>query len=197
MAIKRKTKSSTPARRRPATKKQGLSTGAKFALGAGVIAGVYLIYDNFLKVPPVVVPPLPPNAEDLIDKANSLPENTVINKPPEKPRLTPIGTPEKNQSWNKAKLFYGDKGGEIETMQKLFNRVSKLYNQPIIKIDGNWGPATEAKKIKIMGTGTGFNLMNVYNVVKANEAKVKTRSSFNPEASASTILMNATGGFNF
>jgi len=173
----------TPARRRTttarkrSTTKKGLSNTAKIAIGVGAAAGIYLIWDQFFnknKQGSPILPQLPQDAaQTVIDAA----ENTEPNVLPEPKReLSPKGTPSNQLKWNSIRLFYGDKGGEIEEMQKLFNVVSKLYNQPGIKIDGSWGPKTEEKKLKIMGTGKGFTLMNVYNVYKQNKSAVENKT---------------------
>jgi len=204
----------TPARRRTttarkrSTTKKGLSTTAKFAIGVGAAAGIYLIWDQFFnknKQGSPILPQLPQDAAQTVIDAAVNTEPNVIPEP--KRELSPKGTPSKNLKWNSIRLFYGDKGGEIEEMQKQFNAVSKLYNQPGIKVDGSWGPKTEEKKLKIMGTGKGFTLMDVYNVYKNNEAAVKKKTnvepqytiggSFNPNASLSTILQNETGGYSW
>jgi hypothetical protein len=192
-------KRNLPARRRTAPRKKSLSIPAKIAIGAGVLAAGWLIYDRFIKKPeaPQMPQALPdPNAAaGLIGAVQQLPENTTPKPAPRK--LSPIGTPENKQSWNNLKLFYGDKGGEIETMQKLFNRVSKLYNQPTIKVDGVWGPATEEKKLKIMGSGKGFNLTQVYKVVKSNEQKAKKGGEWNEQPTALQQVTNAFGGYSW
>jgi hypothetical protein len=165
----------TAARR--STVKKGLSTPAKIAIGVGAAAGIYLIWDQFFNKNKPVVPVVPIVPQDagqvLIDAAQNTEPNVI---PEPKRELSPKGTPSKNLKWNSIRLFYGDKGGEIEEMQKLFNAVSKLYNQQGITVDGSWGPKTEEKKLKIMGTGKGFTLMNVYNVYKQNEAAVKNKT---------------------
>jgi len=177
MAARRTPARRTTTARKRATTKKGLSNTAKIAIGVGAAAGIYLIWDQFFnknKQGSPILPQLPQDAaQTVIDAA----ENTEPNVLPEPKReLSPKGTPSKNLKWNSIRLFYGDKGGEIEEMQKLFNAVSKLYNQPGIKIDGSWGPKTEEKKLKIMGTGKGFTLMNVYNVYKQNKSAVENKT---------------------
>ena len=180
----------TPARRRTttarkrATTKKGLSTTAKIAIGVGAAAGIYLIWDQFFnkakKEAEAAAAAAAAAAAGTTDAAQTVidaAQNTEPNVLPEPKReLSPKGTPSKNLKWNSIRLFYGDKGGEIEEMQKQFNAVSKLYNQQGIKVDGSWGPKTEEKKLKIMGTGKGFTLMDVYNVYKKNEAAVKNKN---------------------
>jgi hypothetical protein len=180
----------TPARRTPARRtttrkapaKKGLSTPAKIAIGVGAAASIWLIYDQFFKkdkpLPPMV-PILPDlNAtQNLIDQVQNVPENIIPAQPAR--QLSPMNTPSNKLKYNSIQLFYGDQGGEIQEMQKLFNRVSTLYGQPTIKIDGVWGPKTEEKKLKIMGSGKGFTLTDVYKVVKANEVGKQPEESKN------------------
>jgi len=176
MAARRTPARRTTARKRATTKK-GLSNTAKIAIGVGAAAGIYLIWDQFFNKNKTVLPTIPILPQDAAQTVIDAAQNTEPNVLPEPKReLSPKGTPSKNLKWNSIRLFYGDKGGEIEEMQKQFNAVSKLYNQPGIKIDGSWGPKTEEKKLKIMGTGKGFTLMDVYNVYKKNEAAVKNKT---------------------
>jgi hypothetical protein len=214
MAARRTPARRTVARKRATTKK-GLSSTAKIAIGVGAAAGIYLIWDQFFNkakkeaaaaAAAAAAAGTTDAAQTVIDAA----QNTEPNVLPEpKRQLSPKGTPSKNLKWHSIRLYYGDKGGEIEEMQRQFNAVSKLYNQPLIKIDGIWGPKTEEKKLVIMGTGKGFTLMDVYNEYKANvegqkgykeiikDPSFSVGGSFNRNASPSTKLQNIMGGFSW
>jgi hypothetical protein len=173
------------------TKKAGMSTITKVVIGGAGLSLAYLGYDYFIVKPKRSAEALKKAAEDaakvtanvITDGTNA---NTVFNAivpdvfnnsdnaailPENARKLSPIGTPGNKQNWG-MKLYKGDKGGEIETLQKLFNRLSKVYGTNKITVDGDFGSATENKR-----TGNKFDngvtLMKVYNQVKKVEAKDK------------------------
>jgi len=176
--IKKKT-----TRKKPA--KKGLSTFSKLLIGGAVAGGLYLIYDQFIK------PQAPNNNADdenkVDDGANAGALLTTIDpaasgKPPviindsNKRKLTPIGTPGSKQNWGML-LYKGDKGGEIETLQSLFNRISKAYGKTGITKDGIFGNNTEQKRVSIVGGKPGITLNNVYTLTKNVEAKKSGKGS--------------------
>ena len=175
--------------------KKGLSTFSKLLIGGAVAGGLYLIYDQFIK------PKADNNNADdqnkVVDGANAGAILTKIDpaasgKPPlivndtNKRKLTPIGTPGSKQNWGML-LYKGDKGGEIETLQSLFNRISKAYGKPGIKIDGIFGNNTEQKRVSIVGGKPGITLNNVYTLTKNVEAKKSGKGS--------TKITTNTSGF--
>ena len=159
--------------------KKGLSTFSKLLIGGAVAGGLYLIYDQFIK------PKADNNQADdenkVVDGQNAGAILTTIDpgasgKPPviindsNKRKLTPIGTPGSKQNWGML-LYKGDKGGEIETLQSLFNRISKAYGKTGIKKDGIFGNNTEQKRVSIVGGKPGITLNNIYTLTKNVEAK--------------------------
>jgi hypothetical protein len=205
MAARRTPARRTTARKRATTKK-GLSTTAKIAIGVGAAAGIYLIWDQFFnKAKKEAAAAGTTDAAETVINAAQNTEPNVIPEP--KRKLSPKGTPSKNLKWHSIKLYYGDKGGEIEEMQKQLNAVSKLYNWPTIKVDGVWGPKTEEAKLKVMGSNLGYTLMDFYKEYKANVEVLKNKSnqdpsfsvggSFNRNASPATKLQNIMGGFSW
>jgi len=167
--------------------KKGLSTFSKLLIGGAVAGGLYLIYDQFIK------PKADNNNADdenkVVDGANAGAILTTIDpsasgKPPviindsNKRKLTPIGTPGSKQNWGML-LYKGDKGGEIETLQYLFNRISKAYEKPGIQIDGIFGNNTEKKRVSIIGGKAGITLSNVYKLMQNVEtAKSSKRVTY-------------------
>jgi hypothetical protein len=170
------------------TKKAGMSTITKVVIGGAGLSLAYLGYDYFIAKPKKTAEALKKAAEDaakvaanvITDGQNA---NTVFNAivpevfnnsdnaaiiPENARKLSPIGTPGSKQNWG-MKLYKGDKGGEIETLQSLFNRLSKVYKTNQITVDGVYGTETENKR-----TGNKFNngvtLMKVYKHVKNVEA---------------------------
>ena len=179
MAARRTPARRTTARKRATTKK-GLSTTAKIAIGVGAAAGIYLIWDQFFNKNKQGLPILPQLPQDAAQTVINAAQNTEPNVIPEpKRKLSPKGTPSKNLKWHSIRLYYGDKGGEIEEMQKQLNAVSKLYNWPTIKVDGVWGPKTEEAKLKVMGSNLGYTLMDFYKEYKANVEVLKNKTTTN------------------
>jgi hypothetical protein len=176
--------------------KQGLSTISKVLIGGAIAGGLYFLYDKFFAAD------APNNNADdenkVVDGATAGAILTGIDpgsggKPPiivndsNKRKLTAIGTPGSKQNWGML-LYKGDKGGEIETLQSLFNRISKAYGKPGIKKDGIFGKDTEAKRVAIIGGKPGITLNSVYKLVKNVEAaksgkgstKITNKSYFEP-----------------
>ena len=136
-----------------ATKKK-LSTGKVLLIGAGVLGAGYALYEFVLKpktrvgntsaldVPPGFTPPID-SASNFIDTANSAAVNAA-------PVLSPRGTSDNKLQYD-IKLKKGDRGGEIEKLQKISNVISKIYKTTPLKVDGIWGNLTQDKIVKQTG----------------------------------------------
>lgn len=178
--------------------KKGLSTFSKLLIGGAVAGGLYLIYDQFIK------PKADNNNTDdknkVVDGYNAGAILTTIDpgasaNPPvivndsNKRKLTPIGTPGSKQNWGML-LYKGDKGGEIETLQGLFNRISKAYGKTGITKDGSFGNNTEKKRIAIIGGKAGITLASVYKLVQNVETTKSGKATYNNKSGFdfSTIL---------
>jgi hypothetical protein len=74
------------------------------------------------------------------------------------------------------KLYKGDKGGEIESLQRLFNRLSKVYGTNQITVDGVYGSQTDAKRIGNKFSD-GITLMKLYKIVSAQEKKKNIKAA--------------------
>jgi hypothetical protein len=180
--------------RKRTTKKKGMSTLTKVLIGGAVIGGGWLIYDQFFakkEDPEKAAADAAAAAQAAIEgqaaaaALNAVDPGTGIKKPPltsllpewldptkpkDKRTLSALGTPGTKQNWGLT-LFKFDKGGEVETLQSLFNRISKAYGKQGIRVDGNFGKETEKKRIAILGGAPGVTLAQVYKLVKAVEAK--------------------------
>jgi hypothetical protein len=178
--------------RKRTTKKKGMSTLTKVLIGGAVIGGGWLIYDQFFakkEDPEKAAADAAAAAQAGVEgqaaaaALNAVDPGTGTTKPPitsllpdwmdparpnDKRTLTPKGTPKEKQNFGIA-LYPKDKGGEIETLQRFFNRISKAYGKPGITVDGNYGNNTEQKRIAIFGTPPGVTLTQVSKMVKAVE----------------------------
>jgi len=144
------------------------STGKKIAVtvivGGVAIGGGLLIRNqlrkNALKAPPMMPSDIIPSFDpvSVIQTASSLLPGSGIS---------PSGTPGSAQDWDKV-IRYGHRGGEVETAQKLFNRISKIRGYGSIVVDGDWGPKTEAKKKQLFGTST-VTLAKIYRTLQQLE----------------------------
>lgn len=164
--------------------KKKISTGGKIAIGAGVALTGYLIWDNFIKKPK------PPQTKM---QQYAAPQNGVgvVAQIPTGGGggvggLSPMGTSPKNLNW-KLSLTRGMKGGEIESLQRLFNRVSKAYGKTGITVDGDYGGKTEDKKQRIMGSSP-ITLTKVYTHVKNVEEDKGTPKEDNIDAAYAFII---------
>lgn len=146
-------KRSTTRRKRPTKKKSNLKP---LLIGALAIGGGWAIWNYIIKpmqTPPgddkPPVPELPPAAPDLspgsevIDAANNAPVNTVET-------LSPKGTKDSKLKYDLL-LKPGDKGGEIEKLQKILNAISEYYKTYKIKVDGEYGNITKKKLYNVTG----------------------------------------------
>lgn len=188
--------------RKRTTKKKGMSTLTKVLIGGAVIGGGWLIYDQFFaKKEDPEAAAKKKAADDLAAlqianesaaaaaALNSIDPGTGTKKAPltgllpkwldpsqkETRKLSKKGSPGSKQNWGIA-LYKNDSGGEIETLQGLFNRISKAYGKKGIKVDGDFGNETEKKRIAIVGPYPGITLAQVNKLVKAVEAKTKGSS---------------------
>lgn len=188
MAIKKTIKRKKP-------QKKGISTLSKVLIGGAVISGGWLLYDNFFNGPKKAAEQAKKDLEAAAAAAaaeasnNEIVQNgseagNILNNllpgllpggdqtvliPENKRKLSPIGSSSKTQNWG-MKLYKGDKGGEIETLQKLFNRLSKVYGTNQITVDGVYGNETENKLLKNKFK-KGITLMKLYKIVDAQEKK--------------------------
>lgn len=197
--------------KRRSTKKKGMSPLLKILIGGAVLGGGYLIYDQFFaKKDDPEAAAKKKAADDLAAlqvanesaaaaaALNAIDPGTGIKAPPvtallpnwlnpakkDIRKLTPLGSVGSKQNWGLV-LFKGDKGGEIETLQYLFNRISKAYGKTGIKVDGDFGNLTENKRIAIVGGKAGITLAQVYKLVKSVEASkniANVTPSFDPFA---------------
>ena len=134
--------------RKKRTSKKKMSTGAKVAVGVAVIGGGYLAWEYLVK--PMLnkdkpeEPKTPQESEQqataVIQAVQQIPVNTAPVS-----NLSPIGTAPNKINWG-AKIKYGDKGGEVQVIQKLFNAIAKIYGSYTIAEDGIFGNETLAKK---------------------------------------------------
>lgn len=185
--------------KRRSSKKKGMSPLLKILIGGAVLGGGYLIYDQFFSNKPTPEEAAAKAAADAAAAAgtsdesvqaakaiNAIDPGTNVSKPaiqallpkwldPTKTdgrKLSAKGTVGSKQNWG-LKLYKNDIGGEVETLQSLFNRISKLYGKAGIGIDGNFGNDTEGKRIAIVGGAPGVTLAQVYKLFKAVEASKK------------------------
>jgi hypothetical protein len=163
-------KRKTTRRRSTRTKKGGglktiLILGA--AAGGGYLAWQYIFKPMFTPPPspPALPPALPPAGSapgtDIIAAANEAPVN-------EAPKLSPKGTPDGQLKYD-LPLKEGDKGGEIEKLQKILNVISGYYNTDKISVDGVYGPQTKKKLYNVTGKTviTLNQALNKYQDVKS------------------------------
>jgi len=139
----------TTRRKRTTKKKGGVKTllilGA--AAGGGYLAWKYLLQPMFqpaaTEPTPPALPPVTPPGSDVIAAVNTAPVN-------EAPKLSPKGTPDNKLKYD-LPLKEGDKGGEIEKLQKILNVISGYYNTSKISVDGVYGSQTKNKLYNVTG----------------------------------------------
>lgn len=95
----------------------------------------------------------------LIDKADAAPTNKPAG-------LSPIGTPADKIDWG-AKVKYGDKGGEVQVIQKLFNLIADQLGSKKISVDGVYGNETLKKKRGNFGSVYSITPKMVYDKYKS------------------------------
>ena len=201
MAVKRK------ARKR--TTKKGLSPVVKVLIGGALLGGAWLVYDQFFKTKPedeekkkadelakqqalieseqavkVINSVDPAIIKDKKDPLTALiPDWLNPSKKNDKRTLSPLGTVGSKQNWGLL-IVKGDVGGEVETLQGHFNRISKAYGKTGIKVDGKFGNNTEAKQKAIFGRTGPINLTMSYKLVQSVEA------SKNKPTMGTPLIMN-------
>jgi hypothetical protein len=139
----------TTRRKRTTKKKSGVKTllilGA--AAGGGYLAWKYFLQPMFqpaaTEPTPPAFPPVTPPGSDVIEAVNTAPVN-------EAPKLSPKGTPDNKLKYD-LPLKEGDKGGEIEKLQKILNVISGYYNTSKISVDGVYGSQTKNKLYNVTG----------------------------------------------
>jgi hypothetical protein len=164
--------------RRKTTTRKKMSTGKKIALGVVIAGGgwltwKYLISPMINKGQQEPTGPEPTNAgtvndqtQNVIDNVQSLPVNT-----PPKPKLTPIGSAGSSQDWG-VFLKYNDRGGEIETFQKLINRIYQAKRSAKrVKVDGVYGNETLKARNELFNQSRPVNLKLAYDTFKKFESK--------------------------
>ena len=186
MAVKRKT--------RKRTTKKGLSPVVKVLIGGAVLGGAWLVYDQFFKTKPeddekkkadelakqqaLIESQQATELINKIDPASGtkkspltalIPDWLNPTKKDDKRTLSPLGSAGSKQNWGLL-IVKGDIGGEVETLQGHFNRISKAYGKTGIKVDGKFGDKTEAKQKAIFGTTGPINLSMSYKMVQSVEA---------------------------
>lgn len=159
------------------TTRKKMSTGKKVALGLIIAGGGFLTWKYLIK--PMFNKDLPGPApmpggggsgtvdqqtNDVIDQVQQIPPNV-------KPKLTPIGTPGNRQNWG-IDLKYGDKGGEIETLQKLINRIyTAKRSSKRIKVDGSYGNETLKARNELFNKTKPVDLKLAFDTYKFFEKK--------------------------
>jgi len=139
----------TTRRKRPTKKKSNFKP---LIIGALAIGGGWALWNYVIKpmsapsmpdTPPIPdLPPVAPGTE-LITAANTAPVNVVET-------LSPKGTPDNKLKYDLI-LKPGDKGGEIEKLQKILNAISNYYKTYKISIDGIYGDQTKKKLFNVTG----------------------------------------------
>ena len=195
--------------KRRSSKKKGMSLFTKVLIGGAVAGGAYLIYDQFFakKEDPqkaaadaAAAAQAAAESERAAAALNAIDPGTNVKKPPltallpdwmdptkkDKRNLSPKGTIGSKQNWGIA-LFKNDIGGEVETLQALFNRISKAYGKKGIDVDGNFGRDTEAKRVAIIGGSPGVTLAQVYKLVTSVEA---SKNKNNKPTANDQLLIN-------
>lgn len=127
-------------KKRRTVKKKKMSTGAKIAIGVVVAGGAYAAWEFLIKPmiekskdekpkdekPPADIPKNQEQVENQVQQVIEQVQQMPANVAP-KPRLSPIGTPFNKIDYN-AKIFYGDKGAEVEFVQSAYNTAIKWLN---------------------------------------------------------------------
>ena len=127
--------------------KKKISTGKVLLIGGGVLAAAYAVYEFIIKpkqasgggsteidVPPGFTPGQGTNINNIINSADNVQPNVM-------PKLSPLNTPDKNLQYDLI-LKKGDKGGEIQKLQKISNVVSGIYKTNKLIVDGQFGNLT-------------------------------------------------------
>jgi hypothetical protein len=164
-----------------------MSTGKKIALGL-IIGGA-----GFLSWKYIIKPMLKPDDQEpapggggsgTVDQQSTQVINQVQQIPPNvKPKLTAKGTPGQRQDWG-VNLKYGDKGGEIETLQKLINRIYQAKRSAKrIKVDGAYGNETLKARQELFDKSKPVNLKLAFDTLK----RIEKQTGFKPAAPADDL----------
>lgn len=179
-------------KKKPKSKKSNLP---KFLLGAAVLGGVgYAAYEFWYKpmqtkktaadaaasaqqaAASAGATVAAPAIQNAIQQVQAVQTNTIPAS-----SLSPIGTANNKINWA-AKVKYGDKGGEVQVIQKLFNNIARLAGSPTISVDGVYGPQTLAKKRLNFGDAYTVTPKQVYDLFQKRKensiVEVNMQSTF-------------------
>lgn len=117
------------------------------------------------------LPAAAPAIQNVIAQAQQVEANVV------KKNLSPIGTPANKIYWD-TKITYGDKGGEVQVIQNLFNAIAKLAGSYTIEPDGIYGNETLKKKRLNFGDVYAVTPKQVYDlyIKRKNAAAVNAKN---------------------
>jgi len=171
--------------------KKKISTGGKIAIGAGVALAGYLVWDNFIKKPKE--PKVPEGYRTPQTRQTGVTYTDIVAQLPVGGSggargLSPLGTSPKNLNWD-LKLTKGMEGGEVESLQRMLNRISKAYNKTGINVDGDFGRLTDARKKRIWGDSS-ITLTRLYGKVKRVEGDTGKPKEDNIDAAYAFIITN-------
>lgn len=155
--------------------KKKLSTGKVLLIGGGVLAAAYAVYEFVIKpkqasgggstetqdVPPGFTPGQSSNMQNLINSADNVQPNVM-------PELSPLNTPDSKLQYD-LMLKKGDKGGEIQKLQKISNVVSGIYKTNKLTVDGQFGNLT-LNKLKSQFGREQITLRTALNFMEAIKA---------------------------
>lgn len=171
---------------RKRTTRKKMSTGKKVALGLIIAGGGFLTWKYVIK--PMLQPepePMPggggsgtvdQQSTEVINQVQQIPTNV-------KPKLTAIGTPGQRQNWG-VNLKYGDKGGEIETLQKLINRIYQAKRSAKrIKVDGQYFNETLKARQELFDKSKPVTLKVAFDTLKT----IEKQTGFKPAAPADDL----------
>ena len=154
--------------------KKKLSTGKVLLIGGGVLAAAYAVYEfvlkprqtsggetNVIDVPPGFTPGQSSNMQNLINSADNVQPNVM-------PKLSPLNTSDQKLQYD-LMLKKGDKGGEIQKLQKISNVVSGIYKTNKLTVDGQFGNLT-LNKLKSQFGREQITLRTALSFMKAIQA---------------------------
>jgi len=147
--------------------KKKLSTGKVLLIGGGVLAAAYAVYEFVLKPKPIQNNDLnlPPGFTAPQEQTANIINSAANVEPNVLPELSPLNTTDQKLKYDLI-LKKGDKGGEIQKLQKISNVVSKIYNTNLLSVDGQFGNLT-LNKLK---TQFGREQITLRNALKFMEA---------------------------
>lgn len=163
--------------RRKTTARRKMSTGKKIALGVIIAGGGWLTWRYLIspminkkpenlpedQVNPFATGTVNDQTQNVIDQVQTLPVN-------QKPKLTAIGSAGNTQDWG-VFLKYNDRGGEIETLQKLINRIYQAKRSAKrVTVDGVYGNETLKARNELFRQDRPVNLKLAYDTFKKLES---------------------------